>query len=178
MVIGLLTQKPDANKLKAAIEKRLGKSRFQIPQFTVRSFSSKRYRGGHISIHQVRLKDKRLYRGHSVRAPKAINRCRIKSSFLHPLDWIEFMDILNDVMDDLQISANAYTSVLVFRQGKRRRMRYQKDDMGWIICRPIIDEPGVWIDKYFGSRIHPQSEFDEQMHGAYRSLHNKHNKPH
>jgi hypothetical protein len=75
-----------------------------------------------IRIRDVRLKDKKRYCGNHP------NACDIEGGrmgkFLEGLDWVEFNDRLNDVLDRLNLSARIFSDVCEVRDGRERRINY------------------------------------------------------
>jgi hypothetical protein len=79
-----------------------------------------------IKIRNIRLKEKKEYCGNHpaecivIFGPERTRR----GVWLEGLDWVEFNDRINDILDELNISANVYTSVCHIRKGERRRIHY------------------------------------------------------
>ncbi len=84
--------------------------------------------GNGIKIKNVRLRDKKLYCGNHP-AECEVNFAGVEprqrmGPWLEGLDWVEFNDRINDILDELNTSANVFTSVCKIRKDTRRRIFY------------------------------------------------------
>ncbi len=81
--------------------------------------------GKAIKITNVRLFRKKAYCGNH---PKACERLHDgphrKGNWLEGADWVEFNDLVNDVIDAQGAEANVASSVCIIRKGALRRMNY------------------------------------------------------
>lgn len=79
--------------------------------------------GKHIKIADIRLKESKPYCGNH---PAACERggSHRKAKYLEGADWIEFNDLVNDLLDSLNCSANVASSVCIIRKGLKRRIFY------------------------------------------------------
>jgi len=75
-----------------------------------------------IKLRNIRLKEKKRYCGNHP------NACDIEGgrmgTYLEGLDWVDFNDTLNDVLDSLSVSAYVRSAVCIIRKGTRRRTVY------------------------------------------------------
>jgi hypothetical protein len=93
-------------------------------RFTVRFITKRGKRVKHLKLHEIRLRDKKAYCGNHPAACEIGGGSHRKGPWLEGADWVEFNDLVNDVLDGLHISANVHTAVCIVRKGKRRRIRY------------------------------------------------------
>jgi len=123
-------------------------------------------RRGWIKIVNVRLRYKKAYCGsHGRECVLPHDGPHKKMTYLEGADWVEFNDLVNDVCDELGISANISSVVCVIREGYCRRTEYDT----------VNSEPGKgwqragfmenWID-----RQAPASDFPTGTPGAYKSI--------
>lgn len=102
-----------------AIERALASSRFTIdPAITFEGKAT-------IKLRSVRLRQAKPYCGNHagpcrVGRPSQHRRLR----YLEGADWVEFNDLINNVLDQCEVSAKAWTSVCVIRVGRCRRVEY------------------------------------------------------
>lgn len=108
----------DSDILKYRIEDMLGNSRFTAtvehrPRNT-------------LAIVNVRLNLKKDYCGNHPKAcePRAGKHNHKKGAWLEGADWVEFNDLLNDVLDSLDAEAYIHSSVVIVRKGALRRVEY------------------------------------------------------
>ncbi len=101
------------------LHKNLQQSRFTAD---VRLHSKK------ITIHDVRLKEKKHYCGnHPYPCPVPLfggERPHRKGKWLEGADWVAFNDMLNDTFDDLGVSANIASTLVIIRKGRLRCIEY------------------------------------------------------
>lgn len=86
-------------------------------------------RGRYIKIRMIRLKQKKAYCGNHP------NECLVAGShrkgvWLEGLDWVEFNDLINDLLDEMHVSANVKTAVCILRKGTMRRTHYGSHQQG------------------------------------------------
>lgn len=90
-----------------------------------------------VKIAMVRLKERKYYCGNH---PKA---CEVRTDahkhrklkLLEGVDWVEFNDLVNDILDALDVSCNVKTSTCTVRKGRRRRVIYEsntRDTHAWV----------------------------------------------
>lgn len=114
-----------------ALLKRIAESRFT--QATTGSFGSapftqktgKKYLST-ISLTGIRLRKKKDYCG-SHAGPcrnQGFERPHKHMNYLEGLDWVSFNDMVNDLLDDLGVSANVESSACIMRKGRQRRQVY------------------------------------------------------
>lgn len=79
-----------------------------------------------ITIHDVRLKEKKDYCGnHPFACPvRPFETKHKKLKYLEGADWVGFNDMVNDVLDSLEVAANVQSSLVIIRKGNKRAVRY------------------------------------------------------
>ena len=81
-----------------------------------------------ITIHDIRLIQSKDYCGnHPLPCPVRPwqpHKDHIHSRCLEGADWVAFNDMLNDVLDKLQVSANVASSLVIIRKGVMRCVQY------------------------------------------------------
>ena len=78
----------------------------------------------HFAIVGVRLREKKGYCGNHCGPCRLTGRKHKKMKYLEGADWVSFNDMINDVLDELNVSANVFSSHCIVRKGPRRRMCY------------------------------------------------------
>jgi hypothetical protein len=116
--------------------------RFKI--VNVRLRSSKAYCGNHPGACQIDGKDRR-------------------GSYLEGADWVEFNDMLNDVLDRLKVDARVESSVVLVRRGRERCVEYLYVQHPWRNAE--WEKIGIYKD-YCGKKA-PMSKFPEGTPGIY-----------
>lgn len=158
MIIKLRETKPDRRTIQRAIERTIKRSRFVINWIEGRDHdkAGPRWWGGDIRILGVRLKVKRPYWGNGCEIGDRpmmrrgwTHESRVTHiNFLMAADWVEFNDLLNDVLDELDVHALVFSRTVVLRKGKQRRWRYI-EKMGknaWGVECMIWDKNGTPLD--------------------------------
>lgn len=89
-----------------------------------------------VKILQVRLRKKKLYCGNHPKAcERVVHGKHRRLDYLEGADWVEFNDLVNDVLDRLGVECNVKTSQCIIRKGRRRRVEYdantQQFDGNW-----------------------------------------------
>lgn len=103
----------------ATVEAHINKAINHDSRFTVhiQFLSNKR-----LKMYDVRLKEKKRYCGNHP------NSCEVEGGrmgrYLEGLDWVEFNDRINDVLDSLNVSARVFSSVCEIRRNRERRHNY------------------------------------------------------
>ena len=79
-----------------------------------------------ITIHDVRLKEKKHYCGnHPFSCPVTPwKKPHKKLNYLEGADWVAFNDLINDILDSLRISANVASSLVIIRKERKRCVNY------------------------------------------------------
>lgn len=82
-------------------------------------------RASDVIILSVRLRERKLYCGNH---PKACERTgggkHRRLAFLEGADWVEFDDMINDLLDELNVDCNVNSRDCVLRSAGRRRVCY------------------------------------------------------
>lgn len=84
--------------------------------------------GNKLNISKVRLMSSKQYCGNHPSACENPNQRHRKGTYLEGADWVEFNDLLNDVLDKLKVSANVASTICVVRKDVRRRIRYNNGE--------------------------------------------------
>ena len=148
----------DQDKIEVALIKAIDQSRFIANIERV---------GKNLKVFDVRLKKKKAYCGNH---PSMCERPHLgphtKRIYLEGADWVEFNDLINNVLDSLSISANVSTVQCVLRKGKLRRVVYSPVRK-FNILQWVRDEygEGAYVD-YCG-QIAPKSMFPVGTPGIY-----------
>jgi hypothetical protein len=115
------------------IRKTSGAALAAIESALLHAFSISRFTGrvelhkSNITIHDVRLREKKHYCGNHPNAcpvRPGVHTPHKRMNFLEGADWVGFNDMINDVLDSLAVSASAGSSLCKIRKGLMRRMRY------------------------------------------------------
>lgn len=120
-----------------------------------------------IKLTQIRLKESKRYCGSHPYACD-IEQGR-KSKFLEGADWVEFNDLLNDVFDLHEVSADISSSVCKIRKGRKRRMDYDghPERVGnRVFYEWDKDTDEDYYEDWCG-KIAPNSTFPEGTPGIY-----------
>jgi hypothetical protein len=119
-----------------------------------------------IKIRNIRLVESRKYCGNhpnECEFPGAPSR---KAKYLEGADWVEFNDMINDILDALRVNANVATAVCIVRKGEKRRIYYGSHMRGhfWQWNR----DDGEHAYEYFIlDEDSPNSEFPFGTPGVY-----------
>lgn len=125
-----------------------------------------------IKIVQVRLKDSKAYCGNHPGSCE-IGGAHRKGAYLEGADWVEFNDLINDVLDSLSVSADAATSVCVIRYGDYRRTHYGMERDFWggdgAIAQWEMEDP-LHVGNFMGHdpKDIPCSTYPEGTPGMYK----------
>lgn len=98
-------------------------SRFIVNGLTT-TRPTKTYKGGIVELREIRLKEPKPYCGNHA-GPCLIERPHRKARYLEGLDWVEFNDLVNSVLDRLHIPADVASSACTIRKGLKRRVVYE-----------------------------------------------------
>jgi hypothetical protein len=109
-----------SNDIAWAIQGRIANSRFTAEVETMRRA---------VKILKVRLRKKKLYCGNHPKACEAPGGGKHKRlDYLEGADWVEFNDLINDVLDKLNVECSVATSQCILRKGRRRRVEYEANE--------------------------------------------------
>lgn len=122
---------PDIDTLRWEIVKHFDSSRFNC-NVEIRRKSSRRTE---VHVTQVRLKDKKSWCGSHAESCDIqgmrdrqnggfIKERPVNRKLLEGLDWVDFNDQLNDVLDRLNFDGKVESAVCIIRKGKQRRVQY------------------------------------------------------
>lgn len=114
-----------------AVRKALDISPFEVRDgFEVKS-PKRNAPGGTVVLTTIRLKHPKDYCGNHP-GPCLVENGREhrKSRCMEGGDWVQFNDLLNDVLDRMNVSANFQSSHVVMRKGRNRRVNYDMHDIG------------------------------------------------
>jgi hypothetical protein len=88
-------------------------------------------RGRYIKIRMIRLKQNKPYCGNHPNACEFnVGGKHRRGTWLEGLDWVEFNDLINDLLDEMNVSANVKTAVCILRKGTKRRTYYGSHRQG------------------------------------------------
>lgn len=113
------------------LENAIAKSRFFLS--VIKNLPNK------ITIHNVRLKEKKNYCGNHPFACPIRKRdedlthkqhLRKNYNFLEGADWVAFNDLCNDILDKFHVSADVASSLCVIRKGDKRCVKYDGHKLG------------------------------------------------
>ena len=151
----------------AIIESILEVSRFSA-QLSVESTTRRQI----IKIVNVRLRSSKAYCGNHPNAcenggTRAEEQPHRKSKHLEGADWVEFNDLVNDILDRLHLDARFESSQMIMRKGKERRTHYGSvrifNQWQW-------DKQGDEDDfENFCGKTAPDSTFPEGTPGQYKN---------
>jgi hypothetical protein len=122
-----------------------------------------------LKIVDVKLRQTKPYCGYHPAACELAGSHR-RRAYLEGADWVEFNDLVNDVLDLHSASAHVYSIVCVIRQGSKRRVRYGAEygRFGGNATWERIGETGDYHD-YRGT-VAPVSDFPEGTPGNYSKI--------
>lgn len=87
-----------------------------------------------VTIHDVRLINKKDYCGNHPFAcpvrPYQPHKPHKHTKHLEGADWVAFNDMINDVLDAMNVSANVASSLCIIRKGEKRRVEYDGHKLG------------------------------------------------
>ena len=173
MIIRLRDKEGDIRRVHKALLKTLKSSRFLVRNIVVKPRTSGRSRAT-IHLNEIRLKERKHFRGCAPEFTdwQLARPCK-RMQFLEAADWIEWNDLLNDMLDELDCSADVLSSACIVRKGRLRRIRYDTwEDNNGIRCSWEKTGP---TSAYFDCSqypIHPYSEVEGFFPGIYRFHHN------
>jgi len=173
MIIRLRSKRGDVKKVHKALLATLKNSRFLVRDIVVKEQTADRKRGV-IHLNEIRLKEAKYFRGCAPEFEewRLARPCK-RAHFLEAADWIEWNDLLNDLLDELDCPADVLSRACVVRKGRLRRTRYDT----------LEDKYGIQSQwEKAGSKeafsdcnqhpLHPYSEVDGSFAGIYRFNHN------
>lgn len=82
-----------------------------------------------IKLSNIRLRTPKPYCGNHA-GPCVVGRPgrHRRARYLEGRDWVDFNDLINDVLDRLNVSARVWTSICVIREGRDRRIDYDSSE--------------------------------------------------
>jgi len=117
-------------------------------------------------ISKIRLRESKDYCGNHPNACQVVsNRKPRKTNFLEGLDWVNFNDMINDVLDEYNISANVSSAVCIIRKAGKRRVEYNSYWRGNFSEWNYDEMDGCYQD--YRTVIAPNSEYPEGTPGLY-----------
>jgi hypothetical protein len=120
-----------------------------------------------ITIHQVRLNAAKPYCGNHPYPcpvnPFGFERPHRKGKWLEGADWVAFNDLVNDVLDDLGVSADVASSVVRLRKGRERCVRYEGYSRGFGGAYEWVKDSGCFADMI--GKPHEISEYPDGTPG-------------
>lgn len=118
---------------------------------------------------KIRLRDRKLYCGNHPKSCEVGNHREVKTAYLEGADWVEFNDMLNNVLDDLDMPCRITSAACVIRKGLLRRIRYDAT------APPALGQNWQWdrsgLSWHFAdhtqTKDRPESWFPEGTPGQY-----------
>jgi hypothetical protein len=154
-------------------------TRFSIYDIVTREKcpAGRRYKGGDVRIYGIRLRYRVKYWGNGPDMrdnPMLRTRGVPRMPFLQGLDWIDFNDSLNDMLDHHGIIADVCSARCVLRKKDRRRIDYlgkwtsEQQDGGYVIWEQLPSDHNF----HHGPSLPllPFSTCNRDPSGAYRML--------
>jgi hypothetical protein len=118
-----------------------------------------------LKLYNVRLRSKKAYCGNHPGACQIGGKDR-KHNYLEGADWVEFNDLLNDVLDKLGVNARVESSVVLVRRGRERCVEYLDQRGGGRNAE--WEKIGLYAD-YCG-KVAPPSDFPDDTPGIYERI--------
>jgi hypothetical protein len=84
-----------------------------------------------IKLKNIRLRESRKYCGNHPNACEIGGAPSRSAKYLEGADWVEFNDMINDILDALEVTANVATAVCKVRKLNRRRVHYGSHMQGF-----------------------------------------------
>lgn len=118
-----------------------------------------------IKIRNIRLRESRKYCGNHPNECEFPGAPLRKAKYLEGADWVDFNDMINDILDAFAVDANVVTSVCKVRKNKQRRVYYGSYMRGrfW---QWNMDEPDDCYENWI-HREAPNSEYPFGTPGVY-----------
>jgi hypothetical protein len=156
----------DAYKVREHIKEMVAKSRFNVGGIEIRGA-----RKPWLKILEVRLNEKKDYCGnHPFGCPVRPwgNQKHARRNYLEGADWVEWDDRINDVLDELNMSANVKTAVCIVRKGRLRRMEYWGHSLNEFNNQWDEDCDDEFYEDWCGSgKVAPASNYPADTPGLY-----------
>lgn len=115
-----------------------------------------------LTFHDIRLLASKEYCGNHPEECKGPERTERKMRFLEGADWVAFNDMVNDVLDDMCVSANVASSICAIRIGYERCVDYSSSPN-------YINQNSRWAryGRYedFCGQPHPKAKYPEGTPG-------------
>jgi hypothetical protein len=124
---------------------------------------------GKVKISEVRLRQSKSYCGNHPKACEntGTHRKHPKNKILEGADWVEFNDLLNDVMDANNIEANIQSSAVIIRKGRLRRIHYDAQNFVGNAWQWDKDAPDWCWEDHMGNPPNGASKFPLGTPGIY-----------
>jgi len=126
-----------------------------------------------INILMVRLETPKKYCGSYPNSCPYVDRSWHKHKFhdfLEGADWVEFNDLVNDVCDQLGISARIKTRTCIIRKKFNRRIAYNSSLVGNFYNWDYDADDSCYYDGCY--RRSPPSSFPTGTPGIYKNIYN------
>lgn len=125
-----------------------------------------------LKIKNIRLREARKYCGNHPNACEIGGGPSRKAKYLEGADWVDFNDMINDILDALAVNANAASSVCKIRKGLSRRSYYGSHMIGFNYQWNMDEDDGCyenWIH-----RAAPNSQYPFGTPGVYERINEWH----
>lgn len=119
-----------------------------------------------IKIRNIRLVESRKYCGNHPNECELTGAPMRSAKYLEGADWVEFNDMINDILDALSVDANVATAVCIVRKNERRRTYYGSHMQGhfWQWNK---DEEDYAYQSYLLDNESPNSDYPFGTPGVY-----------
>ena len=118
-----------------------------------------------LKIKNIRLRESRKYCGNHPNACEIGGGPSRKAKYLEGADWVDFNDMINDILDALAVDANVGTAVCKIRKNKSRRTYYGSYSHGFN-WQWNMDEDDDCYENFI-HRPSPNSEYPFGTPGVY-----------
>lgn len=118
-----------------------------------------------LKIKNIRLRESRKYCGNHPNECEFPGAPLRKAKYLEGADWVDFNDMINDILDALAVDANVATSVCKVRKNKMRRTYYGSHMRGHF-WQWNMDEDDDCYENFI-HRAAPNSEYPWGTPGVY-----------
>lgn len=142
------------------------------PSYIKRVAARNKRIGAGIKIETVRLRERKAYCGAHPASCEITGERHARHTYLEGADWVEFDDLVNNVLDRLDVSAHVFTAICEIRRGRMRRITYGCSYPNMFRRISQWDRVGDDTDyaDYAGSSEAPRSDFPSGTPGRYEAI--------
>jgi hypothetical protein len=125
-----------------------------------------------VKIDTVRLKTSKAYCGNHPNAcenggTREEEQPHRRSRYLEGADWVEFNDLINDLLDALELDGRFESALLIMRKGRERRTHYGSTRIGRQFQWNKDEDSDEYQD--FCGKLAPDSTFPDGTPGIYKN---------